>query len=402
MRIYNFLEQTLFYTLTRKIVGNLSFVFLFQAITLFWLHSSLTENQQSTGLFWVLALLIIAGFIFTIFYMRFLIMRPVKAMRDTLININQQDANLAAKLPHFTFDEFRDLSEQYNQFTTHLNSLLSTTYTSAQESVQSNSQVTQSMQHTEQLSEQQINLSHTIIDASNQITQSLQAIVSNTDNVHQVNNEHLNFVKLSAGELSKLVEQVRLINEMLGSFSKTIAGLKENSENIRSILKMVEEFSDQTNLLALNAAIEAARAGEAGRGFAVVADEVRTLSVKVSDATRQISDFITQMNELVNETNKESEQLINHSNNAQTSINTTSDGFGKMLNEFEHNQQQLQQIANAVHLLEDTQNQTHESVEQIVALGEQAKQQIDTALHDSEQSQKLSQQTQQQLKRFVD
>ena len=402
MRIYNFLEQTLFYTLTRKIVGNLSFVFLFQAITLFWLHSSLTENQQSTGLFWALALLIIAGFIFTIFYMRFLIVRPVKAMRDTLININQQDANLAAKLPHFTFDEFRDLSEQYNQFTTHLNSLLSTTYTSAQESVQSNSQVTQSMQHTEQLSEQQINLSHTIINASNQITQSLQAIVSNTDSVHQVNNEHLNFVKLSAGELSKLVEQVRLINEMLGSFSKTIAGLKENSENIRSILKMVEEFSDQTNLLALNAAIEAARAGEAGRGFAVVADEVRTLSVKVSDATRQISDFITQMNELVNETNKESEQLINHSNNAQTSINTTSDGFGKMLNEFELNQQQLQQIANAVHLLEDTQNQTHESVEQIVALGEQAKQQIDTALHDSEQSQKLSQQTQQQLERFVD
>ncbi|MFP3351746.1 methyl-accepting chemotaxis protein [Pseudoalteromonas sp. KJ71-7] len=402
MRIYNFLEQTLFFTLTRKIVGNLSFVFLFQAITLFWLHSTLSESQQSTGLFWTLTLLIVAGFIFTIFYMRFLIVRPVKAMRDTLININQQDANLAAKLPHFTFDEFRDLSEQYNQFTTHLNSLLSTTYSSAQESVQSNSQVTQSMQHTEQLSEQQINLSHTIINASNQITQSLQDIVSNTDSVHQVNNEHLSFVKLSASELSKLVEQVRLINEMLGSFSKTIAGLKENSENIRSILKMVEEFSDQTNLLALNAAIEAARAGEAGRGFAVVADEVRTLSVKVSDATRQISDFITQMNELVNETNKESLQLINHSNNAQTAINNTSEGFGKMLNEFEHNQQQLQQIANAVHLLEDTQNQTHESVEQIVALGEQAKQQIDTALHDSEQSQKLSQQTQQQLKRFVD
>lgn len=401
MRIYNFLEKTLFFTLTRKIVGNLSFVFLFQAITLFWLYESLTLNQQSTGLFWALALVIVAGFIFTLFYMRFLMVRPVKAMRDTLININQQDADLSAKLPHFTYDEFRELSEQYNLFTEHLNQLLNTTYNSAQAGVQSIEQATQSMQQTEQLSGQQIHLSHTIINASNQIAQSLQNIVSNTDSVHKINSEHLNFVKLSATELSALVQQVKLITDMLTGFSATISGLKENSENIRSILKMVEEFSDQTNLLALNAAIEAARAGDAGRGFAVVADEVRTLSIKVSGATRQISDFINQMNELVNETNKESEQLITHSHNAQKSINSTSNGFTNMLTEFEHNQQQLQQIAEAVHLLEQTQNQTHQSVEHIVALGEQAKQTIDTALNDCQQSQTLSQQTQQQLKRFV-
>jgi len=401
MKIYNYVEQTFFFTLTRKIVGNLSFVFLFQAITLFWLYQSLSEQQQSTGLFWLLTLVIIFGFVFTLFYMRFLIVRPVTAMRDTLIQINQQDANLAAKLPHFSYDEFKDLSTQYNLFTTHLSELLSTTHNSAQASAHSNTQVTESMQSTEQSSEQQINLSHSIINASMRITQSLQNIVSNTDSVHEVNNEHLNFVKLSASELLALVEQVKLITNMLGNFSNTVAGLKENSENIRSILKMVEEFSDQTNLLALNAAIEAARAGDAGRGFAVVADEVRTLSIKVSDATRQISDFINQMNELVSETNKESEQLIAHSNNAQSAISNTSDGFTKMLNEFEQNQQQLQQIVNAVHMLENTQTQTHQSVEQIVALGEQAKQQIDTALNDCQQSQQLSLQTQQQLKRFV-
>jgi methyl-accepting chemotaxis protein len=401
MKIYNYIEQTFFFTLTRKIVGNLSFVFLFQAITLFWLYQSLSEQQQSTGMFWLLTLVIIAGFVFTLFYMRFLIVRPITAMRNTLIKINQQDGNLAAKLPHFSYDEFRDLSTQYNTFTTHLGELLNTTYCSAEASADSNKAVSESMQNTQHSSEQQIHLSRSIIDASMQITQSLQNIVSNTDSVHNVNNEHLAFVKLSAKELSTLVEQVKLITNMLGNFSNTIAGLKENSENIRSILKMVEEFSDQTNLLALNAAIEAARAGEAGRGFAVVADEVRTLSIKVSGATRQISDFITQMNELVNETNKESEQLITHSNNAQNSISATSDGFGKMLNEFEHNQQQLQQIASAVHLLEQTQNQTHQSVEQIVELGEHAKQLIDTASADSEQSQQLSLQTQQQLKRFV-
>ena len=400
MKIYNYIEQTFFFTLTRKIVGNLSFVFLFQAITLFWLYQSLSE-QQSTELFWLLTLVIVMGFGFTLSYMRFLIVRPITAMRDTLIKINQEDANLAAKLPHFSYDEFRDLSTQYNTFTTHLGDLLNTTYSSAEASANSNKAVTESMKNTDNSSEQQIHLSHSIINASMQITQSLQNIVINTDSVHNVNNEHLNFVKLSAKELSALVEQVKLITNMLGNFSNTVAGLKENSENIRSILKMVEEFSDQTNLLALNAAIEAARAGEAGRGFAVVADEVRTLSIKVSGATRQISDFITQMNELVNETNKESEQLITHSNSAQSAISATSDGFSKMLNEFEQNQQQLKQIASAVHLLEQTQTQTHQSVEQIVELGEQAKQLIDTAVADSENSQQLSLQTQQQLKRFV-
>lgn len=291
MKIYNYIEQTFFFTLTRKIVGNLSFVFLFQAITLFWLYDSLSE-QQNLGLFWLLTLVIISGFAFTLFYMRFLIVRPVKAMCDTLIKINQQDANLNAKLPHFSYDEFKTLSTQYNDFTSHLSQLLNTTYTSAEASAQSNKAATESMQSTENSSEQQITLSHTIIDASNQITQSLQNIVGNTDSVHTVNNEHLAFVKLSAQELSSLVEKVQLITDMLGSFASTVDGLKENSENIRSILKMVEEFSDQTNLLALNAAIEAARAGEYGRGFAVVADEVRSLASKTQESTQEIQSMI--------------------------------------------------------------------------------------------------------------
>ena len=401
MRIYNFIEQSFFFTLTRKIIGNLSFVFTFQAITLIWLYKSLTTQNADIGLFWLLTIIIIVGFVFTVFYMRFLIVRPVTAMRDTLIKINRDDANLAAKLPHFTYDEFREVSQQYNLFTEHLSQLLATIYQSSQDSVHSNDQVAESMQQTAQLSEQQINFSQTITSASNQICDSLQGIVTNTDSVHDVNSEHLGFVTHSANELTELVAQVKSIGQVLSKFSETITGLKQNSENIRSILKMVEEFSDQTNLLALNAAIEAARAGEAGRGFAVVADEVRTLSVKVSDATRQISDFINQMDSLVGQTNKDAEQLMSYSNNAETTISKTSHGFTQRLVEFEQNQQQLQQIVSAVHMLEQTQKQTHQSVEQIVKLGSQAKSQVDIALTDCQQSQLLSKQTQQQLKRFV-
>ncbi|WP_261593241.1 methyl-accepting chemotaxis protein [Pseudoalteromonas holothuriae] len=401
MRLYNQIEQSFFYTLSRKIFGNLSFVFAFQVFTLVWLYRELDANNGSFGLFWLMTLGAVGGFIFTLFYMRFLIVRPVRAMRDSLQQANRQDGNLNATLPKFSYDEFRELSEQYNAFTLHLRELLEKTYEGAQTAATSNEQVTHSMQQTADFGGQQINMSDSIIAASDQVTHSLQSIVTNTDQVYQANTQSLQFVQESSQSLTTLVDEVKQITVLLGNFSTTVSGLKENSENIRSILKMVEEFSDQTNLLALNAAIEAARAGEAGRGFAVVADEVRSLSVKVNDATRQISDFINQMNSLVGETHRESELLISHSESAEQAISKTSFGFTDMSHDFERNQAQLEQIASAVHQLESTQANTHESVQQIVALAQQAKTQIDTALADCKHAQQLTQTTQQALKRFV-
>ncbi len=401
MSLYNQIEQSFFFTLSRKIFGNLSFLFAFQLITLFWLYAELTEDKQGTGLFWLMALGAIGGFIFTLFYMRFLIVRPIKAMRDTLEQINRDDGNLEAKLPQFTYDEFREVSEQYNHFTSRLSELLNTTYHSAEVAANSNQEVTRSMQQTSELGAQQISSSDSIIAASDQVTHSLQSIVGNTDNVYQANTESLHFVRGSSQSLSTLVGEIQHITQLLGNFANTVAGLKENSDNIRSILKMVEEFSDQTNLLALNAAIEAARAGEAGRGFAVVADEVRNLSVKVNDATRQISDFINQMDVLVGETHQESQQLISHSSSAEKAISETSGGFASMCSDFEHNQTQLEAIVGEVHQLETTQNHTHQTVLNIVELAQQAKQQIDAASEQCKQAQKLTQTTQDELRRFV-
>ncbi|MBE0366388.1 methyl-accepting chemotaxis protein [Pseudoalteromonas aurantia] len=401
MSIYNQIEQSFFFTLSRKIFGNLSFVFSFQIFTLFWLYHEINDNDQALNWFWIMAFGAVAGFIFTLFYMRFLIVRPVRAMRDTLQQINRQEGNLNAKLPHFTYDEFRELSEQYNTFTHNLSQLLATTYESAQTAASSNQDVTHSMEHTAKFGAQQIQNSDSIIAASDQVTHSLQSIVGNTDQVYQANTESLKFVKTSSNSLAALVGEVKQITTLLGKFSTTVSGLKENSENIRSILKMVEEFSDQTNLLALNAAIEAARAGEAGRGFAVVADEVRTLSVKVNEATRQISDFINQMNTLVGETNQESEQLINHSQGAEQAISKTSQGFTDMSREFERNQAQLEDIVSAVHQLEATQNRTHQTVQKIVELGQQSKAQIDDAVTQCQQAQLRTEATQNELERFV-
>ncbi|MDG6778695.1 methyl-accepting chemotaxis protein [Thiomicrorhabdus sp. zzn3] len=93
-------------------------------------------------------------------------------------------------------------------------------------------------------------------------------------------------------DLSKITSGIMQLNEVAMDTSKSVTSLEERAQEIGGIVSLIEDISEQTNLLALNAAIEAARAGEAGRGFAVVADEVRVLSSKTAKATSEIAGLV--------------------------------------------------------------------------------------------------------------
>lgn len=157
-------------------------------------------------------------------------------------------------------------------------------------------QLSESVAKISSASHAQSEASASMAAAVEQMTVSIDQITENSSEVQRISERSK--AAASNGEIAvrQVVDEMSRINFSVADVAKKIDALGAKSEQIKNIVKTIHEISDQTNLLALNAAIEAARAGEAGRGFAVVADEVRKLAEKTGNATQEIAIVVNDIN----------------------------------------------------------------------------------------------------------
>ena len=324
-------------------------------------HVNSMINKQTVFAIAIMSSIALVGFLITMAFIRKIIVRPIQATSQFMTRVSDSK-DLAQRVEIKQNDEVGVLAVSINSFmdtvTQSLHKVQETSHSLSSSATRLTrvAQITDRAANNQQketqevqtaiggMQQQQLEVEHATKDAASLVNHAVAVATTSSSQAHEASED----IKSLVGDIDKVRDRITQLNAQ--------------TEEVSSILSVIHAIADQTNLLALNAAIEAARAGEQGRGFAVVADEVRNLASRTAEATTNIGGIINHFQHGSTESLKAIADVSEQAHQRSVEVEALSDTMKEVVTEM------AQVLTHAQHIQKQTQSasETSDSVHRIV------------------------------------
>ncbi|WP_335899710.1 methyl-accepting chemotaxis protein [Shewanella algae] len=273
------------------------------------IEASVAEYRQTAledmeGKLWLTLMIVIVITLITATLILFAAQRtvtPIRNMLDNLNDIAQGEGDLTKRLQVHGEDEIAQLGQAFNRFVDKLQHIIRDVTTATHEVQDASGSIHAQTQAIAAQLANHNNETDQVVTAITEMSSTAQEVAMNTTQVAEATHVASDEVAKAQECVDTSLTEISTLMAEINSAADHIQSLNEQSQKINSVLSVIGGIAEQTNLLALNAAIEAARAGEQGRGFAVVADEVRSLASRTQASTLEINEMLSELHRLVSQ-----------------------------------------------------------------------------------------------------
>ena len=250
------------------------------------------KNAKAKYTIMIFVVVILAGSIGVAYVSQTVLLKRINILTHRIREITSGGGDLTNKIRVEHKDELGDLGNAFNEFLDSLKSMVNEIRHEIEELNVTSKDLSNTANEATQVVAMQSESSDLIVTAVHEMSQATKDVSNIAQNTADQNSGAMETVEQGVAVIGQSVEHIQELYKSIESASGSAKNLAEQSTDISNVLDVIRGIAEQTNLLALNAAIEAARAGEQGRGFAVVADEVRALASKTQESTASIQNMI--------------------------------------------------------------------------------------------------------------